>query len=556
VNPAQLSTAVVHALTSLVERGELDLPDGVPASVTVERPREKGHGDYATNAALQLAKRAGTNPRALGELLATELRQAEGVAAVEVAGPGFLNVTVEAGAQGRVAADIVAAGAAYGRNDAQAGETVNVEFISANPTGPLHLGHTRWAVVGDAIARVLEAAGATVTREFYINDRGNQMALFGASVEARAFGEPVPEDGYHGAYVTELAEAVLAEQPELRDMPPGEDRTVAFREAGYAVQLRAQQESLARFHTVFDVWFSERSLHESDDVAASLEKLRAQGHLYDADGALWMRTTDFGDDRDRVLIRTNGELTYFASDTAYYVNKRERGFDRCLYLLGADHHGYVGRLKAMAACAGDDPDANIEVLIGQLVKIMRDGEEVRLSKRAGEIITLDELMDEIGVDALRYSLARYPSDSPLVLDVAEITKASADNPVFYVQYGHARTCRMMANAADLGMSLPDDFDPSLLSHERDGELLRALAEFPRVVAAAAELREPHRIARYLEDTTSVFNKWYDTRDCRMLPQGDEPVAPVNEARLVLVVASRTVLANGLAMLGVTAPERM
>jgi arginyl-tRNA synthetase len=556
VNPAQLSTAVVHALTSLVERGELDLPDGVPASVTVERPREKGHGDYATNAALQLAKRAGTNPRALGELLATELRQAEGVAAVEVAGPGFLNVTVEAGAQGRVAADIVAAGAAYGRNDAQAGETVNVEFISANPTGPLHLGHTRWAVVGDAIARVLEAAGATVTREFYINDRGNQMALFGASVEARAFGEPVPEDGYHGAYVTELAEAVLAEQPELRDMPPGEDRTVAFREAGYAVQLRAQQESLARFHTVFDVWFSERSLHESDDVVAGLEKLRSQGHLYDADGALWMRTTDFGDDRDRVLIRTNGELTYFASDTAYYVNKRERGFDRCLYLLGADHHGYVGRLKAMAACAGDDPDANIEVLIGQLVKIMRDGEEVRLSKRAGEIITLDELMDEIGVDALRYSLARYPSDSPLVLDVAEITKASADNPVFYVQYGHARTCRMMANAADLGMSLPDDFDPSLLSHERDGELLRALAEFPRVVAAAAELREPHRIARYLEDTTSVFNKWYDTRECRMLPQGDEPVAPVNEARLVLVVASRTVLANGLAMLGVTAPERM
>ena len=556
MNPAQLSTAVVHALTSLVERGELDLPDGVPASVTVERPREKGHGDYATNAALQLAKRAGTNPRALGELLATELRQAEGVAAVEVAGPGFLNVTVEAGAQGRVAADIVAAGAAYGRNDAQAGETVNVEFISANPTGPLHLGHTRWAVVGDAIARVLEAAGATVTREFYINDRGNQMNLFGASIEARAFGEPVPEDGYQGAYVTELAEAVLAEHPELRDMPPGEERTVAFREAGYAVQLRAQQESLARFHTVFDVWFSERSLHESDDVAAGLEKLRAQGHLYDADGALWMRTTDFGDDRDRVLIRTNGELTYFASDTAYYVNKRERGFDRCLYLLGADHHGYVGRLKAMAACAGDDPDANIEVLIGQLVKIMRDGEEVRLSKRAGEIITLDELMDEIGVDALRYSLARYPSDSPLVLDVAEITKASADNPVFYVQYGHARTCRMMANAADLGMSLPDDFDPSLLSHERDGELLRALAEFPRVVAAAAELREPHRIARYLEDTTSVFNKWYDTKECRMLPQGDEPVAPVNEARLVLVVASRTVLANGLAMLGVTAPERM
>jgi arginyl-tRNA synthetase len=507
---------------------------------------------------MQLAKKAGTNPRALGELLAAELMKADGVADVEVAGPGFLNVSVEAGAQGAVAADIVAAGAAYGSNESQAGEKVNVEFISANPTGPLHLGHTRWAVVGDAIARVLEAAGASVTREFYINDRGNQMDLFGASIEARAFGEPVPDDGYHGAYVAELAEQVLAQQPELRDLPAGEERTAAFREAGYALQLAEQQEQLRRFHTVFDVWFSERSLHANDDVVASLEKLRSQGHLFDADGALWMRTTDFGDDRDRVLLRTNGVLTYFASDTAYYVNKRERGFDRCLYLLGADHHGYVGRLKAMAACAGDDPERNIEVLIGQLVKIVRDGEEVRLSKRAGEIITLEELMDEIGVDALRYSLARYPSDSPLVLDVAEITRASNDNPVYYVQYGHARTCRMMANAADLGMVVPtgDDFDPSLLSHPRDGELLRALAEFPRVVATAAELREPHRIARYLEDTVSVFNKWYDTRECRMLPQGDEPVQPVNLARLVLVVASRTVIANGLGLLGVTAPERM
>ena len=556
MNPAQLSAAVIEALTTLVDRGALVLPDGVPDAVTVERPRDKSHGDYATNVAMQLAKRAGMPPRDLAGLIAAQLEQADGVEAVGVAGPGFLNITVAADAQGQIAADIVAAGSTYGHNDSQAGEQINVEFISANPTGPLHLGHTRWAVVGDAIARVLEAAGATVTREFYINDRGNQMDLFGASVEARAFGEPVPEDGYQGAYVADVAEAVLAEQPELADMPPGKERTAAFREAAYAVQLRQQQESLARFHTVFDVWFSERSLHDSDDVAASLENLRSQGQLYDADGALWMRTTDFGDDRDRVLIRTNGELTYFASDTAYYVNKRQRGFDRCIYLLGADHHGYVGRLKAMAACAGDDPERNIEVLIGQLVKIVRGGEEVRLSKRAGDIITLDELMDEIGVDPLRYSLARYPADSPLVLDVDEITKASNDNPVYYVQYGHARTCRMMANAKDLGMSLPEDFDPSLLTHERERELLRALAEFPRVVAAAAELREPHRVARYLEDTTSVFNKWYDTRECRMLPSGDEPVAPINEARLMLVVASRTVLANGLALLGVNAPERM
>jgi arginyl-tRNA synthetase len=555
VNPAQLSAAVVQALGSLVDQGALVLPDGVPTEVTVERPRDKGHGDYSTNVAMQLARKAGTNPRALGELLAGELRQADGIAAVDVAGPGFLNVTVEAGAQGRVAADIVAAGAAYGTNDSQAGERINVEFISANPNGPLHLGHTRWAVVGDAIGRVLEAAGAVVTREFYINDRGTQMDRFGASLEARALGRPVPEDGYQGDYVADLAQQIVDADPGIVDLPE-EERLVAFREAGYALQLAEQQRQLESFQTHFDVWFSERSLHDGEDVVASIEKLRGQGHLYDADGALWMRTTDFGDDRDRVLIRSNGELTYFAADTAYYVNKRARGFDRCLYLLGADHHGYVGRLKAMVACAGDDPERNIEVLIGQLVKIMRGTEEIRLSKRAGEIITLEELMDEIGVDALRYSLARYPSDSPLVLDVEEITRASSDNPVYYVQYGHARTCRMMENAAQLGMSLPDDYDPSLLSHERDGELLRALAEFPRVVAAAAELRAPHRVARYLEDMTAVFNKWYDTKECRMLPQGDEPVRPVNEARLVLVVAARTVLANGLGLLGVSAPERM
>jgi arginyl-tRNA synthetase len=559
VNPAQLSTVVVDALEALVETGQLTLPDGVPDRVTVERPRQKGHGDYATNVALQLAKKAGTNPRALGELLAARLREDPGITEVEVAGPGFLNVTVEAGAQGQVAADVVAAGAAYGTSQALAGRKENVEFISANPTGPLHLGHTRWAVLGDAIARVLAAAGADVTREFYINDRGNQMNLFGASLLAAATGAPIPDDGYHGAYITELAERIVADDPGILELPP-EEQLVAFREAGYALQLKEQQDQLDAFRTHFDVWFSERYLHDSGKVEHGLEVLEKQGHLFEADGALWMRTTDFGDDKDRVLRRGNGELTYFASDTAYYVDKRERGFDVCLYLLGADHHGYVNRLRAMAACAGDDPDQTLDVMIGQLVKILRDGEELKLAKRTGTIVTLEELAEEIGVDALRYSLARYPADSPLVLDVAEITKASNDNPVYYVQYGHARTCRMMENAADLGMTVPDpgsdDFDPSLLSHEREGELLRALAEFPRVVAGAAELRQPHRVARYLEDTTAIFNKWYDTRECRMLPMGDEPVAPINRARLMLTVAARTVLANGLELLGVSAPERM
>ena len=552
MTPEQLSTAIVGALTDLLEAGALNLPDGVPASVVVERPKNRDHGDYATNVALQLAKKAGLKPRDLAGLLAARLEKVDGIGAVDIAGPGFLNVTVAEGTQGRVAADIVVAGSEYGHTKTLAGQRINVEFISANPTGPLHLGHTRWAVVGDAIARVLAAAGAEVTREFYINDRGNQMDLFGASIEAAALGEPIPEDGYQGDYIKTLAERIVARQPDILDLPDDE-RRVAFREAGYELQLKEQQEQLEKFHTHFDVWFSERSLHEGD-VAASLEKLRDQGHLFDADGALWMRTTDFGDDKDRVLIRSNGELTYFASDTAYYVNKRERGFDRCIYLLGADHHGYVGRLKAMAACAGDDPDQTLEVLIGQMVKITKGGEEVRLSKRAGDIVTLDELVDEIGVSALRYSLARYPADSPLTLDIEQITRQASDNPVFYVQYAHARVASILRNAEQLGIAFGPDADTSLLTHEKEGMLLRALAEFPRVVATAAQLREPHRVARYLEETAATYHRFYD--ECRVLPMGDEEPTDLHRARLLLVAATRTVLANGLDLLGVDAPERM
>jgi arginyl-tRNA synthetase len=404
---------------------------------------------------------------------------------------------------------------------------------------------------------VLQAAGAEVAREFYINDRGSQMEKFGASLEAVALGRAVPEDGYHGAYVHDLARLVVAENPHIVDLPEGE-RTVAFREAGYKLQLTQQQQQLSAFRTDFDIWYSERSLHDGDRVAHSLERLREQGHLFEADGALWMRTTDFGDDKDRVLVRSNGELTYFASDTAYYVDKRERGFDVCVYLLGADHHGYVGRLKAMAACAGDDPEVNIEVLIGQLVKILRGGEEIRLSKRAGTMVTLQELVEMIGVDSLRYTLSRYPADSPLTLDVEEITRQASDNPVFYVQYAHARLSAILRNGAELAITPADaggsGFDPSLLSHELEGELLRSLADFPRVVATAAQLREPHRVARYLEDTASKFHRFYDS--CRVLPMGDEEPTAVHSARLLLVAATRTVVANGLGLLGVGAPERM
>jgi arginyl-tRNA synthetase len=552
VTPEQLSDLLVSVLADLSREGAIDL-ETVPTTVTVERPRSKEHGDYATNVALQWGKRVGMAPRELAELVAQRLRASSGVSAVDIAGPGFLNVTVNRASQGELAARIVLAGDRYGRGDALAGRRVNVEFVSANPTGPLHLGHTRWAAVGDAIARVMAAAGAEVCREFYVNDRGSQMDKFGASIEAAALDRPVPEDGYHGGYVKDLAATVVADHPGILELPDVE-RLVALREAGLRSQLAEQQEQLEAFRTHFDVWFSERSLFDEGKVEHGLAVLDKQGHTYEADGALWMRTTDFDDDKDRVLRRSNGDLTYFASDTAYYVDKRERGFDLCTYLLGADHHGYVNRLRAMAACTGDDPDRTIEVLIGQLVKIMRDGEEVRLSKRAGTIVTLQELVDIIGVDALRYSLSRHPADSPLTLDVEQITRQSADNPVYYVQYAHARLAGILRNAADLGLGVDTGADTGQLSHDKEGELLRALAEMPRVVARAAELREPHRVARYLEETAGTFHRFYDA--CRVLPHGDEQAAAVHQARLLLVAATRIVLANGLDLLGVGAPERM
>ncbi len=552
MTPEELSTAVHDVLAAAVDAGEIALSDGVPDDITVERPRNREHGDYATNVALQLAKRAGANPRALAELLAARLRQINGVEQVDVAGPGFLNITVSAAAQGELARVIVEAGARYGRGEALAGLKVNIEFISANPTGPLHLGHVRWAAVGDAMARVLDAAGAQVAREFYINDRGTQMDLFGASIMARAQGTEVPPDGYHGGYVSDLAKAIVDEHPEFLDLPEGEQR-VTFREEGYRLQLAEQQQQLDAFRTHFDVWTSERSLHASGKVEHGIDVLRSKGSVFESDGAVWMRTTDFGDDKDRVLVRRDGSFTYFASDTAYYVDKRERGFDVCIFLLGADHHGYVGRLKAIAACAGDDPEKNMEVPIGQLVRIVRAGREMRLSKRAGTMLTLAEVVDAAGVDPLRYTLSRYPVDSPLTVDVDQITKQASDNPVFYVQYAHARLASILRNAGELGIDRKD-LHPELLDHERESLLLGALGEFPRVVATAAELREPHRVARYLEDLAGTFHKFYD--ECRVLPVGDEQPTDVHRARLWLVEATRIVVANGLALLGVSAPERM
>ncbi len=547
-----LQSAVLAAVDRIITSGQIS--GDAPTSIVLERPKNREHGDYATSIALQLAKAAGRNPREIAELVAAELTGIDSISRVDIAGPGFINITLNRASQAELVELILKSAAAYGQGDALAGVRINLEFISANPTGPLHLGHTRWAAVGDALGRVLSAAGADVTREFYINDRGNQMDLFGASVEAAALGNAIPEDGYQGAYILDLAKEVVAANSEIIDLPEGV-RHEAFREAAYAVQLKDQQRVLDTFGTHFDVWFSERSLHEQGAVEHGLEKLRKEGHVFEEEGAIWLRTTDFGDDKDRVLTKSDGSLTYFSSDTAYYINKRERGFDICIYMLGADHHGYVGRLKAIAACAGDNPDYNIHVLIGQLVKIMEGGEEVKLSKRAGTIITLEELVEKVGVDAARYTLIRYPVDTPMVMDIDVLKRNTNENPVYYVQYAHARIAAVVRNASDLKISIDvKDFDPSQLTHDRENELLGVLAQFPRVVASAAELRQPHRIARYLEELAGTYHGFY--ADCRVLPMGDENPSSLHTARLLLCASTKQVIANGLALLGVSAPERM
>jgi arginyl-tRNA synthetase len=548
VTPEELSAAIRTALTEAVASGDLRVD--VPAEVRVERPRNRDHGDWSTNVALQLAKGAGMPPRDVATKLAERLGQVTGVKAVDVAGPGFLNITLDAASSGELARSIVEAGNAYGRNDSEAGHVINLEFVSGNPTGDLHIGHTRWAALGDALARLLRASGAEVATEYYINDAGAQMDKFGASIVARLKGEEVPEGGYPGDYVLELGRQVLEQRPDLLELP-GDEAAAVARDLGYAAQLAGIQRTLDAFGVHFDVWFSEKELHDAGAVEQAVTRLRGQGHVFDQDGAIWLRTTDFGDDRDRVLVRANGTPTYFAADAAYYLSKKDRGFREEVYMLGADHHGYVNRLKAIAACAGDDPDHNIEVLIGQLINIAGE----RMGKRRGNAIYMDELIDWLGTDALRYSLTRYPADSPLSLDGEELRKQTNDNPVFYVQYAHARTSNVARLAGEDGVDRADGFDPSLLTDPTEAALLAILGDFPRVVPHAAHLREPHRVARYLEDLAGHFHKWYDT--CRVRPMtADEEITDLHRTRLWLNDATRQVLANGLDLLGVSAPDRM
>ncbi|MBC3843975.1 arginine--tRNA ligase [Streptacidiphilus sp. 4-A2] len=553
VTPAELSQAIQSAIRTVVEEGALTV--AVPETVTVERPKNRDHGDYATNVALQLAKAAGKPPRQVAELVADRLRALPGVAKVDVAGPGFMNVTLDAATQGELARSIVAAGAVYGHNDAFAGQRVNLEFVSANPTGPIHIGGVRWAAVGDSLGRILRASGAAVTTEYYINDAGVQMNKFGGSLHASAHGRPVPDDGYVGEYINDIAARILAESPGITELPEAE-QAERFRAEGLRLMVAEIQRSMEEFGAHFDTWFSEQSLHSSGAVEKAVERLREQGHIFTQDGATWLRTTDFGDDKDRVLIKADGETTYFAADAAYYLSKRDRGHDINVYMLGADHHGYVNRLKAIAACAGDDPSHNIEVLIGQFVKMLKDGQEVRMSKRAGNIITIDDVVEWIGVDAARYTLSRSSTDSTITLDIDVLTSTSNENHVHYVQYAHSRMCSIGRNAAALGFDKgpAEGFRPELLTEEAENELLGALGEFPRIVAKAGELRQPHHVARYLEELAGSYHRFNDK--CRVLPFGDDEVTDLNRARLWLVEATRTVIANGLALLGVSAPERM
>ncbi len=554
MTPEELSAAIADALARLAARGAVTFDGELPNRVVVERPKNKEHGDYATNVALQLGRRAGVPARELAELLATELKACDGLAEASVAGPGFINIRVAAAAQGEVARAIVTAASSYGTSDSLAGARVNLEFVSSNPTGPVTLASGRWAAMGDSLARILQGCGADVAREYYFNDTGAQIDRFSASLLAAVRGRPTPADGYAGAYIPELADRLVAAHPELRELPD-EDAQEALRVAGVEAMFDEIKSSLRDFGVVFDVYFSERGLHESGAVDAAIARLRASGLTYEADGAVWLRSTDYGDDKDRVLIRSNGRPTYICADAAYYLDKRSRGFDRVMIVLGADHHGYIGRYRALAAAFGDNPDETLELVIGQMVNLLRNGEPLRMSKRAGTVLTIEDLVDAVGTDAARYALVRYSNDSTIDIDLDLWALQSSDNPVYYVQYAHARLASIQRNAEQLGFSpAADRFDPALLRHEREGDLLRALAAFPSVVATAAELREPHRVARYLEAAAATFHKFYD--ESRVLPRGDEDVAEIHRTRLVLVSATRIVFERGLGLLGVSAPERM
>ena len=480
------------------------------------------------------------------------------MAKAEVAGPGFLNISLDAAAAGELAKTIVEAGAAYGTSTTGAGKKINLEFVSANPTGPIHIGGTRWAAVGDSLARVLEATGAEVCREYYFNDHGAQIDRFARSLVARARNQEAPEDGYGGQYIQDIADAVMLGAKNAGDPDPltlsEDDCQEYFRAHGVELMFGEIRKSLHEFGVDFDVYFHENDLYTSGAVDRAIARLDESGHMFEQDGAKWLRTTEFGDDKDRVVIKSDGDAAYIAGDIAYYLDKRERGFNEVVMMLGADHHGYIGRLQAVAAAFGDEPYKTLQILIGQMVNLVKDGEPMRMSKRAGTVVTLEDLVEAVGVDAARYSLVRSSVDSSIDIDLDLLAKQTNENPVFYVQYAHARTVNVARNAEAAGVRRADAFAPETLDHPTEAALIGQLTEFPRVVSQAAELREPHRIARYAEALAGSYHKWYG--ECRVTPLSDGEVTDTHRTRLWLNDATRQVLANALNLVGVSAPERM
>ena len=552
MTPEQLSSAILNALSQLMAEGGLAKAD-LPAAVVVERPKNRDHGDWATNVAMQLGKSFGMTPRQFAEILALKLETVEGISKVEIAGPGFINLFVSTGASASLVKTIVDQGVDFGRGDSLVDVKLNLEFVSANPTGPIHLGGTRWAAVGDSLARIFDFCGADVTREYYFNDHGGQIDRFARSLVAAAKNEPAPEDGYSGQYILDIANTVMDQsEKDLLSLEPDETQE-AFRSAGVELMFAQIRKSLHDFGVDFDVFFHEHSMYESGAVEKSILRLGEKGHTFVEDGATWLRSSTFGDDRDRVIVKSDGSNAYIAGDIAYYLDKRERGFDQCIYMLGADHHGYVQRMMAICAAFGDTPGKQMEILIGQMVNLVRAGQPVKMSKRAGTVITMEDLVEAVGVDAARYSLARSSINSSLDVDLEVLTKKTNDNPVFYVQYAHART-RQVSKNASAQLVERSEFVPEALSHLSEQNLIAQLAQFPQVVETASEFREPHRVARYLEELAGTYHRFYD--HCRVIPLSGDPVETVHRSRLWLNDACTQVLANGLGLLGVSAPERM
>ena len=598
MNPESLSELIEKIAKDLVAQGVAGnltqdlIPDA--SSLAVMRPKDRAHGDWATNVAMQLAKKAGMKPHDLADLFAQHLTKAQGIASVEVAGPGFINITLDSASAAAIVDEVLKQGANFGKNAHLSGKTLNLEFVSANPTGPIHIGGTRWAAVGDSMARVLQANGAKVVREYYFNDHGEQINRFAKSLVAAAHGEETPADGYKGAYINEIADAVIKEAnadgvdvlslpridlgKDAEGLPLGEgdsEQREEFRKRAVPMMFDEIRKSMRDFRVKFDVWFHENSLYEDGEVERAIADLRERGDIFEKDGATWFESTKHGDDKDRVIVKSDGNYAYFAADIAYYRNKRNREKDPAdvaIYMLGADHHGYIGRMMAMCAAFGDNPGENMQILIGQLVNVMKDGKPVRMSKRAGNVITIDDLVDAIGVDASRYSLARTDYNTSVDIDLDLLASHSNDNPVYYVQYAHARSCNVARNAADAGIS-QDGADLSLLNTEADGEVLAALAQWPASLTQAGDMRAPHRVAHYLEDLSASYHKWYNlervvpmelTDSENRLPEEEREAVRIAKcpeparaaARLKLNEAVRIVIAEGLDLLGVCAPEKM